>query len=66
MTGSVVVGLDGSPESITAAWWAAREALDRHLPVLLLHSWTTQPLDVPVAHGALYHLPCPIAVVPHG
>ncbi|MEU0647652.1 universal stress protein [Streptomyces umbrinus] len=52
MTGSVVVGLDGSAESITAAWWAAREALDRHLPVLLLHSWTTQPLDVPVAQAA--------------
>jgi nucleotide-binding universal stress UspA family protein len=52
MTGSVVVGLDGSPASMTAAWWAAREAQDRHLPVLLLHSWTTQPLDVPVAQAA--------------
>ncbi|MFR9799106.1 universal stress protein [Streptomyces sp. MS06] len=53
MTGPVVVGLDGSPESMTAAWWGAREARDRHLPVLLLHSWTTQPLDVPVAQEAL-------------
>ena len=53
MTGPVVVGLDGSPASVTAAWWAAREAADRRLPVLLLHSWTTQPLDVPVAQEAL-------------
>ncbi|MGW3031831.1 universal stress protein [Streptomyces sp. NPDC001178] len=53
MAGPVVVGVDGSPASVTAAWWAAREALDRHLSVLLLHSWTTQPLDVPVAQEAL-------------
>ncbi|MHC3469847.1 universal stress protein [Streptomyces sp. 7R007] len=51
--GPVVVGVDGSPASVTAAWWAAREAVDRHLPVLLLHSWTTQPLDVPVPQEAL-------------
>ncbi|RPF30869.1 universal stress protein [Streptomyces sp. TLI_185] len=53
MAGPVVVGLDGSPASVTAAWWAAHEAVVRHLPVLLLHSWTTQPLDVPVAQEAL-------------
>ncbi|MEU6378747.1 universal stress protein [Streptomyces sp. NPDC046909] len=53
MTGPVVVGLDGSPASVTAAWWAAREAAGRHLPVVLLHSWTTQPLDAPVAQEAL-------------
>jgi nucleotide-binding universal stress UspA family protein len=53
MTGPVVVGLDGSPSSVTAAWWAAREAVDRQLPVVLLHSWTTQPLDVPIAQEAL-------------
>lgn len=53
MTGPVVVGLDGSPASVTAAWWAAHEAADRRLPVLLLHSWTTQPLDVPIAQEAL-------------
>jgi nucleotide-binding universal stress UspA family protein len=52
MTGPVVVGLDGSVTSLTAAWWAAREAADRHLPLLLLHSWTTQPLDVPIAQEA--------------
>lgn len=53
MTGPVVVGLDGSPASVTAAWWAAREAVDRRLPVVLLHSWTTQPLDAPIAQEAL-------------
>ncbi|MFI7413412.1 universal stress protein [Streptomyces sp. NPDC049627] len=52
MTGPVVVGLDGSPASMTAAWWAAREAADRRLPVVLLHSWTTQPLDVPIRQEA--------------
>ncbi|WP_432138414.1 MULTISPECIES: universal stress protein [unclassified Streptomyces] len=52
MTGPVVVGLDGSPASVTAAWWAAREAVDRRLPLLLLHSWTTQPLNVPIAQAA--------------
>lgn len=60
MTGPVVVGRDGSPASVTAATGApptpyrqggraAREAVDRHLPLVLLHSWTTEPLDVPIA-----------------
>ncbi|MEV1063619.1 universal stress protein [Streptomyces sp. NPDC050263] len=48
MTGPVVIGLDGSPGSVTAAWWAAEEAARRRLPLVLLHSWTTQPLDVPI------------------
>ncbi|MER6283115.1 universal stress protein [Streptomyces sviceus] len=53
MTGPVVVGLDGSPASVSAARWTAREAVDRHLPLLLLHSWTTQPPNVPVPKEAL-------------
>ena len=53
MSGAVVVGVDGSPAGMTAAWWAAREGLDRRLPVLVLHSWTTQPLNVPIAQEAL-------------
>ena len=53
MTGPVVVGLDGSPASVTAALWAGREAVARRLPVLLLHSWTARPLDVPVGQEAL-------------
>ncbi len=52
MTGPVLVGLDGSPASVTAARWGAEEAIARHLPVVLLHSWTTQPLDVPVPREA--------------
>ncbi|MGV9452493.1 universal stress protein [Streptomyces sp. NPDC003635] len=52
MNGPVVVGLDGSPASMTAVRWAAREAVTRRLPLLLLHSWTTQPLDVPTAQDA--------------
>lgn len=53
MTGPVVVGIDGSPAGTTAAWWAAREAATRGRPLLLLHSWSTQPLDVPLAREAL-------------
>ncbi|MFJ9722553.1 universal stress protein [Streptomyces sp. NPDC101209] len=53
MTGPVVVGIDGSPAGTRAAWWAAREAASRGRPLLLLHSWSTQPLDVPLAHEAL-------------
>jgi len=53
MTGPVVVGFDGSPAGMTAAWWAAREAVDRRLPLLLFHSWNTQPPDVPAAREAL-------------
>ncbi|WP_329272318.1 universal stress protein [Streptomyces pseudovenezuelae] len=53
VNGPVVVGLDGSPASVTAAWWAARTAVDRGLPLLLLHSWTTRPLGAPIAQEAL-------------
>ncbi|MEV0173513.1 universal stress protein [Streptomyces sp. NPDC050803] len=35
----VVVGLDGSRESLAAADWAAREALRRDLPLRLVHAW---------------------------
>ncbi|MFE6828485.1 universal stress protein [Streptomyces sp. NPDC057690] len=52
MTGPVVIGLDGSPGSMTAAWWAAEEATRRQVPLLVLHSWTTQPLDAPIPQEA--------------
>ncbi|MFI0819354.1 universal stress protein [Streptomyces sp. NPDC021098] len=35
----VTVGLDGSPESLAAAEWAAREARWRQAPLRLVHAW---------------------------
>ncbi|GHJ33863.1 universal stress protein [Streptomyces hygroscopicus subsp. sporocinereus] len=47
----VVVGLDGSPESFTAANWAAREARRRALPLSLVHASLRQTGDLPVPDG---------------
>ncbi|MEU4498541.1 universal stress protein [Streptomyces sp. NPDC023998] len=43
MTRNVTVGLDGSPESLASAAWAAREALLRDVPLHLVHAeeWPT-------------------------
>ncbi|MDH6223848.1 MULTISPECIES: universal stress protein [Streptomyces] len=43
MTRPITVGLDGSPQSVAAADWAAREALSRDLPLRLVNAsvWQT-------------------------
>ncbi|MBC9713876.1 universal stress protein [Streptomyces sp. TRM66268-LWL] len=50
----IVVGLDGSRESVAAADWAAREALRRGLPLRLVHAWEAPPDgDVPATPDEL-------------
>lgn len=39
----VVAGIDGSPESMAAAHWAAREARGRDASLRLVHAWQWQP-----------------------
>ena len=46
MTKPIVVGIDGSPESFTAADWAGGEAARRNLPVHLLDVWRSPASDV--------------------
>ncbi|WP_405566871.1 universal stress protein [Streptomyces sp. NBC_01167] len=48
MTHAIMVGVDGSAESVSAADWAAQEAVRRRLPLQLVHAWLWQPVDVPV------------------
>ncbi|AZM87926.1 MULTISPECIES: universal stress protein [Streptomyces] len=48
MKRTVVVGVDGSPESRAAAGWAAREAVRRDMHVHVVHAWLWQPLALPV------------------
>lgn len=51
MKKAVVVGVDGSPESLAAADWAAREAALRGLPLRIVHAWLWQPLDIPLVQN---------------
>ncbi|PWI12907.1 stress-inducible protein [Streptomyces sp. Act143] len=44
MSGTVVVGLDGSRESQAAAAWAAREAVLRDADLRLVHAWQPRPV----------------------
>ncbi|MFH8769496.1 MULTISPECIES: universal stress protein [unclassified Streptomyces] len=43
MSALVIAGVDGSPESLAAAEWAAREAARRDLPLRLIHAWAWHP-----------------------
>ncbi|MEU2431643.1 universal stress protein [Streptomyces sp. NPDC007861] len=48
MAPPITAGADGSPESLAAVGWAAREAVLRGLPLRIVHAWLWQPLDVPI------------------
>ncbi|GAA3771812.1 universal stress protein [Streptomyces coacervatus] len=50
---TITVGLDGSPQSVAAADWAAREAEQREAALCLLHAWEPPP-----------HVTAPLAGVP--
>ncbi|MEU8923657.1 universal stress protein [Kitasatospora sp. NPDC048545] len=62
MTGSVVVGFDGSPESVTATEWAAREARRRGLPLDVLQSWPWPKRDVVGSDQSYQHVRSELAV----
>lgn len=46
MTNPVLVGIDGSPESLAAADWAGEEAARRSLPIRLLNVWANPVSNV--------------------
>ncbi|MFI8930720.1 universal stress protein [Streptomyces sp. NPDC053474] len=59
MLRSIVVGLDGSHESVAAADWAAREALRRGLPLRMVHAeeglpGTGEPVSLPELSAPQY------------
>ncbi|MEV5909033.1 stress-inducible protein [Streptomyces sp. WAC 01325] len=51
MVRTIVVGLDGSPESRAAAEWAAREAKLRGVPLKIVNVW--EPVPEPMAQAPL-------------
>ncbi|WP_030576685.1 universal stress protein [Streptomyces anulatus] len=54
----VTAGLDGSPESGSAARWAADEAVRRGLSLRLVHAWAPPPptaADIPVPQDTQSH-----------
>ncbi|WP_257155903.1 universal stress protein [Streptomyces sp. Ru87] len=55
LPGPVVAGVDGSRAGGAAAEWAAHEASARRLPLLLLHAWSWEPVDMPVTQDEETH-----------
>lgn len=49
MPRTVTVGLDGSPESLSAAGWAAREAELREMPLHMVQAWDGQSYVQPAS-----------------
>ncbi|MEG3630181.1 universal stress protein [Streptomyces poriticola] len=45
MTRPVTAGWDGSPESLAALAWAARESVRRGTPLRVVHAWRFQPME---------------------
>jgi len=53
MSRPVVAGADGSPESLAAAEWAAREAVRRDVPLHLVHASDWSPDQAPSAAASV-------------
>lgn len=52
----VVVGVDGSANSIAALHWAAAEAVAHDVKLVVVHSWTTPVVPDPMGYAAFVDL----------